>query len=128
MKRSAYVFFISSVFLATGSLSFLASSFAPIANTHRKTYDCRCPTGALKKDLITTRKKGFLHIHSSSPTEDMESVSPKEILGPGLPPIKGSAKRLFLVRHGEVINPGKKRESLQLSIKRPHRNKKVLRN
>ena len=28
------------------------------------------------------------------------------IVGPDLPPISSTAKRLFLVRHGEVINPG----------------------
>ncbi len=43
----------------------------------------------------------------ASPTGNLESVSSDEIVGPELPPIKESSKRLFLVRHGEVINPGK---------------------
>jgi len=31
---------------------------------------------------------------------------PTEMKGPDLPPISSTSKRLFLVRHGEVINPG----------------------
>jgi broad specificity phosphatase PhoE len=48
---------------------------------------------------------------SSSTTTTSENrtvavVTPSMIIGPELPPIEASAKRLFLVRHGEVINPG----------------------
>jgi probable phosphoglycerate mutase len=34
------------------------------------------------------------------------AVDDTVIVGPGLPPIPPTGKRLFLVRHGEVINPG----------------------
>ena len=112
MKRST---FVSTLFLGTGSLD-LAWSFAPIANSQSKPYNHLCPAGTLKKNVISRRNNEFLQIHSSSPTEDMESISAKEIVGPELPPIKGSAKRLFLVRHGEVINPGKQRGYLKTNI------------
>jgi probable phosphoglycerate mutase len=42
-------------------------------------------------------------VASSSSSSD---TSGKIIVGPELPPVKESSKRLFLVRHGEVINPG----------------------
>jgi len=106
MKRSASVFFISNIFIGMGSLNFLAWSFAPIAKTHTKPYDRLCPTGTFQKNMIITRNIDILHVHSSSPAEGVETVSYDGITEPGLPPIEGSAKRLFLVRHGEVINPG----------------------
>jgi len=101
-KSTASVYFISYVFIASGSLNFLARSFAPIANTRRKPFDCRCITEPFQKNAIATRSSGFLDIHSLSLTKDVEIFS----FEPGLPPIEDSAKRLFLVRHGEVINPG----------------------
>ena len=42
---------------------------------------------------------------SSSSSEEAVSA-PGAIVGPELPPIPPMSKRLFLVRHGEVINPG----------------------
>jgi phosphoserine phosphatase len=44
--------------------------------------------------------------HSSSSSENAGVEATAIIVGPKLPPIDSSAKRLFLVRHGEVINPG----------------------
>ncbi|KAG7367002.1 phosphoglyceromutase [Nitzschia inconspicua] len=42
-----------------------------------------------------------------SSSENSSAMIDATILaGPNLPPIKAAAKRLFLVRHGEVINPG----------------------
>ena len=42
---------------------------------------------------------------TSSSSEEAVST-PATIVGPELPPIPPMSKRLFLVRHGEVINPG----------------------
>lgn len=39
-------------------------------------------------------------------TESTSETKSDVIPGPPLPPIEPTAKRLFLVRHGEVINPG----------------------
>lgn len=80
-----------------------------MANTNRKSCGRRFQVGSAKKNVIGKECQGFLHVLSSSPTEDIESVSSEEIIGPELPPIQGSSKRLFLVRHGEVINPGEKK-------------------
>jgi hypothetical protein len=116
MKRFAPIFIISNVSIGTGSLNFLARSFVPIANTHRTPYDRRCPSGPFQKNILATRSTGFLYAHSSSPSEDIETVSSDKIIGPELPPIEDSAKRLFLVRHGEVINPGEKRQYVGINI------------
>jgi len=53
-------------------------------------------------------------VHGGSPTPPLQmstssssSSTPSSVLaGPGLPPVPASAKRIFLVRHGEVIPPG----------------------
>eukprot|EP00521_Asterionellopsis_glacialis_P013850 CAMPEP_0195305730 /NCGR_PEP_ID=MMETSP0707-20130614/36834_1 /TAXON_ID=33640 /ORGANISM="Asterionellopsis glacialis, Strain CCMP134" /LENGTH=262 /DNA_ID=CAMNT_0040369929 /DNA_START=235 /DNA_END=1023 /DNA_ORIENTATION=+ len=48
-----------------------------------------------------------MHASSSSAGDDHDPVpSPIVVEGPELPPILPTCKRLFLVRHGEVINPG----------------------
>ena len=44
------------------------------------------------------------HIYRLSPLQARNEANP--IAGPDLPPIGATTKRLFLVRHGEVINPG----------------------
>jgi len=103
MKLVASFFFVSIAFTGTVSLNFLTWSFVPIKNRHRKSDDRRRAPRPFQKNMVETRNTRFLHIHSSSTTEDTESY---EIKGPRLPPIEGSGKRLFLVRHGEVINPG----------------------
>jgi hypothetical protein len=95
-------------------LNFLAWSFAPIANTHKTSYDRRCPSGPFQETVFATRSAGFVRVYSSSPSKDIETVS--KIIGPELPPIEDSAKRLFLVRHGEVINPGEKRQYVENNI------------
>lgn len=43
---------------------------------------------------------------TSTSEEAAAAVALQAITGPPLPPIAPTAKRLFLVRHGEVINPG----------------------
>jgi broad specificity phosphatase PhoE len=51
----------------------------------------------------------FLHSTAtrlSSSTDEEAETSFMNIVGLDLPPIQPMAKRLFLVRHGEVINPG----------------------
>lgn len=111
MKRSV-CFLICNIVASTGSLNFLAWSLAPISNTCKKSNAHRFPAGAVTKNAISRRSREFLHILSSSPTEGVDSTSSDEIIGPELPPLQASSKRLFLVRHGEVINPGKKRQGL----------------
>lgn len=54
-----------------------------------------------------TSSKAKSHLCSAS--QDMFSILDdlSTILsGPDLPPVPSKSKRLFLVRHGEVINPG----------------------
>jgi len=105
MKRSV-CFLICNIIVSTGSLNFLAWSLAPIPNTCKKSNARRFPAGVVTKNAISRRSREFLHILSSSPTEGVESISSDGITGPELPPLQASSKRLFLVRHGEVINPG----------------------
>jgi broad specificity phosphatase PhoE len=49
-----------------------------------------------------------LHIHSMTSSNQQQDAKTNivSIVGPALPPIPPTSKRLFLVRHGEVINPG----------------------
>jgi broad specificity phosphatase PhoE len=60
----------------------------------------------------TTGRQGWLLKKSEtcllafSAAEDAAKASVLNISGPDLPPVEPMAKRLFLVRHGEVINPG----------------------
>ena len=51
-------------------------------------------------DLHLRNSIDYLPLLSSSETSE------KVVVGPELPPIGETSKRLFLVRHGEVINPG----------------------
>lgn len=44
------------------------------------------------------------HMEPSCSTEPTDAIM--EVGGPPLPPVPPTSKRLFLVRHGEVINPG----------------------
>ena len=43
---------------------------------------------------------------SSSESTGSSTIVGADIEGPELPPIPSTVKRLFMVRHGEVINPG----------------------
>lgn len=43
---------------------------------------------------------------SSSSSSTGSTIMSVNIEGPELPPIPSTVKRLFMVRHGEVINPG----------------------
>jgi len=52
----------------------------------------------------TVTRNCFSRLWSSSQTDSITRVS--SVSNPNLPPIEPTAKRLFLVRHGEVINPG----------------------
>ncbi|MGK3737665.1 MAG: hypothetical protein ACI90V_004512, partial [Bacillariaceae sp.] len=90
MKR-----FISAIaVVSVGYLNFspVAFSFAPIVSTN------------FEKNVIFTRNNKLLR--SSSLSSKSENISSDDIVRPKLPPIGDSARRLFLVRHGEVINPG----------------------
>lgn len=51
-------------------------------------------------------KKSETCLLASSAAEDAAEASVLNISGPDLLPVEPMAKRLFLVRHGEVINPG----------------------
>mmetsp|Transcript_8374 Transcript_8374/g.20065 ORF Transcript_8374/g.20065 Transcript_8374/m.20065 type:complete len:287 (-) Transcript_8374:123-983(-) len=87
MKHSSCLVFFSNILIWS---NFLAWSFSPASN----------------KINIAKTNAGLSRIYSVPPTDGGEAVSSEDIVGPALPPIEGSAKRLFLVRHGEVINPG----------------------
>jgi len=107
MKRSVSILFFSYIFIGAGcwKLPTGANAFAPIGSTQRKSYHPRHVTGSFQENVMRTRSTELIPLHSSS-SENSETVSSNDIIGPALPPIEGSAKRLFLVRHGEVINPG----------------------
>eukprot|EP00536_Pseudo-nitzschia_multiseries_P006044 jgi/Psemu1/65405/estExt_Genemark1.C_1240047 len=62
--------------------------------------------GYFEGNTIATRIAGSFRLNSSSSAKSSETLSSEEIVGPAIPALDGSAKRLFLVRHGEVINPG----------------------
>jgi 2,3-bisphosphoglycerate-dependent phosphoglycerate mutase len=64
----------------------------------------RIPTQARKHKLSAHCL--FHSSSSSSSAADHVGFVESIIMGPELPPIHQSAKRLFLVRHGEVVNPG----------------------
>ena len=70
--------------------------------------------------MMVPRSAELLRLHSSSSSENTETVLSDDIIGPALPPIEGSAKRLFLVRHGEVINPGERKQGVGIKIKTVH--------
>jgi Fructose-2,6-bisphosphatase len=58
-------------------------------------------------DAVMTSSKAKSHLCSAS--QDMFSILDDlstVLSGPDLPPVPLKSKRLFLVRHGEVINPG----------------------
>jgi broad specificity phosphatase PhoE len=66
---------------------------------------------------MTTRKAGNDHQGSADSTtataattasspQTTSTMTTAKIVGPDLPPIPATAKRMFLVRHGEVNNPG----------------------
>lgn len=102
MRRSTSVYFLTTIFFGTSSPDFLALSFAPIPKKSGTSLDSPVQSDAIAK----TQNRNLLHIHSSTPTEETENTASDEIKGPELPPQESSSKRLFLVRHGEVINPG----------------------
>lgn len=60
------------------------------------------------KQQPTKAAQRYLELHLAKQQQQMSSASSAKtfIPGPELPPIATTAKRLFLVRHGEVINPG----------------------
>jgi len=98
MRTFSIYFIIFKVFTFTNSIDYQAWSFVPVTNNSKKPCYHYRPSKPFSKTIV---------IHSSSSAEDTETASFNDIIGPELPPLDGSAKRLFLVRHGEVINPGK---------------------
>lgn len=80
------------------SPDFLALSFAPMPTESGKSRNRSVLP--VPNDGIPTRKTSDRRGLSASSTDE------DAIAGPELPPLAGTAKRLFLVRHGEVINPG----------------------
>ena len=71
------------------------------------------PSSAALKSLSKQSTGLFLSSRASSAESNRSSSSTSSssimninIQGPELPPIPSTAKRLFMVRHGEVINPG----------------------
>mmetsp|Transcript_456 Transcript_456/g.935 ORF Transcript_456/g.935 Transcript_456/m.935 type:complete len:300 (-) Transcript_456:8-907(-) len=101
MKRPAYIFFFGQVFSA---VNLGAQSFVPLANKERAPFD-DLPK-SFGGNAMPTTKAGLLRVNSSLSAANLEPTSTDEIVGPELPLLESSSKRLFLVRHGEVINPG----------------------
>ena len=61
---------------------------------------------ATKRTMINIRSRtASLLFSTSSETSDLDDIS-VSLAGPELPPVPPTAKRIFMVRHGEVINPG----------------------
>ena len=52
----------------------------------------------------TTTTSSRLYSSPSSSSESMTTITKSD--GPEIPPVPSTSKRLFMVRHGEVINPG----------------------
>lgn len=109
MKRSASSISVSTFLFSVTSIKFLAQSFAPKPNlliTSRISRHSSYPIQLVAKNEMSTTCWERLNFQLSSSAEEIENISSIEITGPEFPPIEGSAKRLFMVRHGEVINPG----------------------
>lgn len=70
--------------------------------------------------MLAVGRECLFRFHSSSSAENLETLSPDEITGPVVPSLEGSAKRLFLVRHGEVINPGERRQGFEYKFEALH--------
>lgn len=86
--------------------SFGASTWNTTAFTLARTHFLRKKATDNIEAIFNHRKKIFSRLHSSMSTIS-NSLHVDIILdGPDLPPIQQGCKRLFLVRHGEVINPG----------------------
>jgi hypothetical protein len=76
-----------------------SSAFQPVALTG--VISSTTGISAVTSDAATTTSRLF------SSSKDMTlNLNDVQIQGPEIPPIPATSKRLFLVRHGEVINPG----------------------
>merc|ERR1719491_932849 len=97
MKSYISVTMFSHILISVVCLKFLpvAFSFANVISTVRN--------GVLLRSLSATSGNTENLTFSST----SENILSDDIERPKLPPIGDSAKRLFLVRHGEVLNPGK---------------------
>lgn len=104
MKQSVAFQLFCSALIGTLSLNVLA--FVPTASRNRNTHGHSYHVGRNTNSATYQGDERSSFVLLSSSTGNLESVSSDEIIGPELPPIKGTSKRLFLVRHGEVINPG----------------------
>jgi len=83
-----------------------AFAFQPIAfgpSSLNKVSATTCTSSRSTASNIGTRL--FSSSSSSSSSTEIE-IKNLDIKGPEIPPIPPMSKRLFLVRHGEVINPG----------------------
>ena len=87
--------FTRAIIVSVGYLNFspVVFSFVPIVSTD------------FEKNVIFTRNNKLFRSSLSSTSEYISSDD-TSIVRPELPPIGDSIRRLFLVRHGEVINPG----------------------
>mmetsp|Transcript_43735 Transcript_43735/g.64222 ORF Transcript_43735/g.64222 Transcript_43735/m.64222 type:complete len:301 (-) Transcript_43735:35-937(-) len=66
----------------------------------------RSPAFTNRKQFGKAWVGGSMNVDSCSEVNDEACEVQMELEGPNLPPIPANCKRLFLVRHGEVINPG----------------------
>lgn len=97
MKLSALT--LSLLTFQRRSAAFTVKNFVPVKKSAVST---RVPFSA---SIVFSAVSGS---DSAATSDDMTSnnIIDTDIAGPDLPPISATAKRLFLVRHGEVINPG----------------------
>lgn len=58
------------------------------------------------ENFVSPRTQRQWTVSLSSSSQSSSDTHMATIPGPDLPPIEPTSKRLFLVRHGEVINPG----------------------
>jgi broad specificity phosphatase PhoE len=60
-------------------------------------------------DFLGPRRVPSQVFSSLGGSSDYDLSATSDLAGPALPPIEPTTKRLFLVRHGEVVNPGEGR-------------------
>lgn len=80
----------------------LSAAFQPIAITKTSSTSTMVRTN----NLVKGRRVKIRLSSSANPSVTSDTIMNIDIEGPVVPPIPATCKRLFMVRHGEVINPG----------------------
>jgi hypothetical protein len=79
----------------------VCAAFQPIAVTKTSSASTMGRTNVVKGRRVKIRLSSSTH-----PSVSSDAIMNVDIEGPVIPPIPATCKRLFMVRHGEVINPG----------------------